>query len=143
MLQIVFKNMDRSELATEAVSDRLMAVVDKFPDLQNCLISITLDMQNSPIQAGPDLFSVAVHVKSGRYRGVRLTKSASNLYIALAYTADHLLEKFNRFGDRTRVRLRNQARGVSLTVPAPSAFEADEEFEDLESPFPLERQLRS
>ena len=111
-LKIVFKNLDRSELAKEAVTDKLQPVINKFPDLLDCRIDVTLEMHNSLQQPGPDVFAVALHISSGKYRGTRLTKSASNLYMALADLAEHLLEKLNRAGDRSRVKLRNQARAI-------------------------------
>jgi len=110
MIQIIFKNLKRSELVREAVMQRLKAVVDKFPSLKECRIHATLEMHNSPLQTRPDLFTVKVHVRNGRYRGVKLKKSAQNLYAALADVVEHTLEKFNRFGDRSRVQERNRER---------------------------------
>jgi len=130
MIKVIFKNLDRSELAREAATERMEAVVEKFPDLDNNLISITLEMLNSPIHAGPDLFSVKVHVSSGRYRGVRLEKSAPNLYIALAHVVDHMLEILNRFGDRARVKERNRAR--TLDAPLEVSNDVPEDLEDLQ-----------
>ena len=110
MINVVFKNLDRSELAREAVTERLDAIVEKFPDLQKSRINVTLEMQNSPLQAGPDLFIVKAQLNSGRYRGLRVEKSAQSLYIALADVVEHMLELLNRSGDRTRVKARNSAR---------------------------------
>jgi ribosome-associated translation inhibitor RaiA len=128
MIKVIFKNLDRSELATEAATERMEAVVEKFPDLENNLISITFEMLNSPVHAGPDLFSVKVHVSSGRYRGVRLEKSAPNLYLALAHVIEHMLEVLNRFGDRTRVKERKRAR--ALATPVASVQESVDDFDD-------------
>lgn len=110
MMKIIFKNFKRSELAREAVTLRLQSVIDRFPALKECRIHVTLAMHNSPVQARPDLFTVKVHVCDGRYRGVRLEKSAQNLYAALADVVEHTLEKLNRFGDRSRVKERSRAR---------------------------------
>ena len=129
MMQVIFKNLERSELAIEAVTERLRSAIDRFPDLPGSHISVTLEMHNSPLQAGPDLFTVALHIKSGRYRGIRLTKSASNLYVALADIVEHLLEKLNRFGDRSRVKLRNQARGLQAIIPDSTTANAQENLE--------------
>jgi ribosome-associated translation inhibitor RaiA len=110
MIQIIFKNLKRSELVRAAVIRRLKSVVDRFPALKGCRIHATLEMHNSPIQARPDLFTVKVLVRNGRYRGVKLKKSAQNLYVALADVVEHTLEKFNRFGDRLRVKERSRER---------------------------------
>lgn len=124
MIKIIFKNLDKSELAREAAAERMEALVEKFPDLNESRIKVTLEMQNSPTQAGPDLFTVKVHVSGGKYRGVRLEKSAPNLYVALADLVDHMLEKLNRFGDRARVIQRNKARKQFT-------FESSHEQEDV------------
>ena len=110
MINIVFKNLDRSELAREAVTERLEPIVEKFPDLQNSRINVTLEMQNSPLQTGPDLFFVKAHLHSGRYRGLRVEKSSQSLYVALADIVEHMHELLNCFGDRARVKARNNAR---------------------------------
>jgi ribosome-associated translation inhibitor RaiA len=129
MIKVIFKNMERSELAQKAVTDRLDAVVGKFPDLTNSEITVTLEMLNSPVQAGPDLFSIKIHIHSGRYRGIRLQKSSPNLYVALADAIDHILEVLNRFGDRVRVKERNRAR--ALTMQAPEARDTSEAYDDI------------
>lgn len=110
MLKIVFKNLEKSELAKEAAEERLATVADRFPDLCESRITVTLSMENSPLQAGPDVFSVKIQCHDGRYRGVIMQKSASSLYIALADLVDHLLEKLNRQGDKARVTQIHKAR---------------------------------
>lgn len=113
MIQIKFKNLEKSELAKEAVAERVEALVNKFEDLEESLITVTLEMENSPIQAGPDVFNVKLHVTRGRFDGTTVTKSNSNLYVALADLVDHMLEKLNRTGDRARVKERTKARQVA------------------------------
>jgi ribosome-associated translation inhibitor RaiA len=138
MIKIIFKNLDRSELASEAAIERMEAIVEKFPDLHTSGILITLEMLNSPLHAGPDLFSVKVHVRSGRYRGVRWEKSAPNLYIALAHVVDHMLETLNRFGDRARVKERHRAR--IWNGLAPQKAEIDDDFNEYQDDFDSDKQ---
>ena len=125
MIQIKFKNLEESEMAREAVQGRIEPLVEKFEDLNKSKIRITLEMQNSPLQAGPDLFTVKLHVFRGRYDGITVEKSASILYVALAEVVNHMLESLNRFGDRVRVKERKHAREL---------------IKDLESEFDVERQ---
>lgn len=113
MIQVKFKNLERSEMVRELVQDRVQALIDKFPDLNKSRILVTLEMENSPTQAGPDLFKVKLHVSQGRYSGVTLTKKNSNLYVALAEVIDNMLENLNRFGDRARVKDIKKARHFS------------------------------
>lgn len=113
MILVKFKNLDKSELAREVVQDRIEAMIEKFPALNESKIQITLEMENSPFQAGPDLFKVKLHIARGRYHGITIEKEDSSLYVALAEVSDHMLEKLNRFGDRRRVKERTRARQIA------------------------------
>ncbi len=113
MIHTKFKNLEKSEMAREAVHERIEALIEKFPDLSESKIQITLEMENSPSQAGPDLFRVKLHVARGRYDGITIDKSDSSLYVALAEVVDHMLEKLNRFGDKQRVKERTRARKIA------------------------------
>ncbi len=117
MIHIVFKDMEKSELAKEAVRERFEGLLERFPDLSASRLAVTLSMENSPHKAGPDLFTVKAFCRGGRYKGLTLKKSAPNLYAALADVVDHMLERLNRFGDRQRVKLRQQARRATA-LPA-------------------------
>jgi ribosome-associated translation inhibitor RaiA len=110
MIQIIFKNLEKSELAREAVTERMEAMVHKFPFLKESRISVTLEMENSPVQAGPDLFKVKLQVYGGRYHGIRIVKSSTNLYMALAGVVEVMLENLNTRNDKLRVKERNKAR---------------------------------
>lgn len=125
MIQVKFKNLDKSEMAREAVEEKAVGLIEKFPDLNQSKIQVTLEMENSPIQAGPDLFKVKFHLSRGRYDGITVEKSHSNLYVALAEVNDHMLEVLNRFGDKARVKARKKAR--ELTKELVSGFEVNEQ----------------
>lgn len=116
MIQIKFKNLEKSEMAREAVENRIEGLVEKFPDLSPSKIQVTLEMENSPTQAGPDLFKVKLHISRGRYDGITCEKANSNLYVALAEVVDHMLESLNRFGDKARVKERKRARQIALQI---------------------------
>ena len=112
MISIAFKNLEKSEMSQDIVKERIEGLIEKFPDLARSKIRITLEMENSPTQAGPDLFKVKLHVSHGRYAGLTLEKSHSSLYIALADVMEHMLETLNRAGDRVRVKERARARKI-------------------------------
>lgn len=114
MITIVFKNLDRSELAKQIVHERLVPLLEKFPDLSRHKITVTLGMENAPAQAGADSFTVKIAVSGQKYGGLHLEKSASNLYAAMAEVIDAMLERLNRLGDKKRVRSRAKARGSKL-----------------------------
>lgn len=116
MIQVKFKNLEKSQMAREAAEERIENLIAKFPDLSKSKIQVTLEMENSPTQAGPDLFKVKCHVIGGRYDGITIEKEDSNLYVALADVVEHMLEKLNRFGDKVRVRERSNARQLALKI---------------------------
>lgn len=113
MIQVKFKNLEKSEMVREIVHERAEALVEKFPDLMASKLQITVEMENSPLQAGPDLFKVKLYVSRGRYNGITVEKAAANLYVALAEVIDHMLEVLNRYGDRVRVKQRKRARELN------------------------------
>ncbi|MBF0362346.1 MAG: hypothetical protein HQK49_15120 [Oligoflexia bacterium] len=114
MLKIIFKNLEKSELAREISKERFQVVFDRFPDLSSSKVTITLSMENSPQQAGPDVFSVKFYSQGGRYQNVVLQKSAANLYGALGDLIEHVLDKLNRYADKKRVRERTKGKIVSI-----------------------------
>lgn len=119
MIQVKFKNLKRSDLTQAVVLERMEAVIQKFPDLRDCKLQLTLEMANSPNHRGLDHFSVEVYIAKGRYEGIKIRKSNPNIYAALADVIDHLQEALNRFGDKVRVRQRRHARGFQpLYEPA-------------------------
>lgn len=115
MIDIVFKDLEKSELAKDATYNRMQDAMERFPDLERSRITITLSMENSPTQAGPDLFKVKFQCKSGKYNGVILERSAPTLYKALADVSESLLERLNRFGDKERVKKIKHARKIRQT----------------------------
>jgi len=119
MFSIVFKNIEKSEMIKEIVQERISSVIDRFPNLQGDKITITLSMENSPIQAGPDVFTVKFQCRAGLYKGVIVQKSASNFYSALADLVDHLLERLNRFSDKVRVKNINKERRLKNKLETP------------------------
>jgi hypothetical protein len=70
-------------------------------------------------------------VRNGRYRGVKLKKSAQNLYVALADVVEHTLEKFNRFGDRSRVKERTRARKFTAWAEGSGIINSPSQFDKL------------
>ena len=114
MIKLVFKNLDKSEFTKDLTLERIQTVVDRFPDLNDHKVSVTLSMENSPTQAGPDVFTVKLLITGKKYRSVLIEKSESTFYSALAEVVDHALERLNRYGDKERVKRRNQSRIVKF-----------------------------
>lgn len=110
MIRIIFKNLDESELAKDVVYERIQTTIERFPDLENHRLTVTLSMDNSPLKPGPDLFIVKLLIAGNKYKNIVLEKSAMSLYAALADVVEHTLERLNRFGDKQRIKSRNLSR---------------------------------
>lgn len=132
MMQVRFKNLDRSDLVRQAVIDRIFSITDKFPYLHGRDMVATVEMQNSPRQAGPDVFTIKLQISGGRYKGLRIEKSAGNLYVALAELTHHLLERLNRHGEKSRTIELKQTRILrSALAPLDELNEGSEDLRRL------------
>jgi ribosome-associated translation inhibitor RaiA len=123
MVSVVFKNLEKSEFAVQAVEERMQKVLERFDDLKTSKINVTLSMENAPTQAGPDLFKVKFRSSGGKYKNIILEKSSPSLYAALAEVVDHLLERLNRFGDKSRVKNIREARKAKIIQQTPDFIE--------------------
>ncbi|MFZ4404048.1 MAG: HPF/RaiA family ribosome-associated protein [Pseudobdellovibrionaceae bacterium] len=121
MLKINFKNLEKSELAKEIVTEKLSEVLFKFPEVLDHKLQVTLSMDNSPLKPGPDMFEVMLSIHGEKYKNIIIKKKAKNLYLAISETKDSLLQALNKSGDKARVSSRGAARKV-LVVDAESAF---------------------
>ena len=119
MVHVKFKNMEKSDIAKKIVSERIAESVGRFPKNHARTVIVTLEMENSPKQAGRDLFKVRTEILGGRYHGVILEKAGSDLYQALAEVNDGLLERLNRASDRLRTKSRKQRRQFSAQAELP------------------------
>ena len=111
MLKIVFKNMQSSQFAKDIVQERVEPIIHKFPSLAGHKITVTLEMENSPTQAGPDLFSVTSLVNGKTYKHFKIKKSSDNFYHALAELVDGFCERMGRENVRL---LKKKKEGLSL-----------------------------
>ena len=108
MLKIVFKNMESSQLAKDVIQERISPVIDKFPSLQGHRITLTIEMENSPKQAGPDLFTVSSMVSGKTFKALKIKRCSGNFYHATAELADGLNELLGRENDRLIKSLKKQ-----------------------------------
>lgn len=100
MLEIVFKNLEPSELANDIVKDRIAPLILNYPSLANQERRLTLEMHNSPNRPGSDLFTVSSLVMGATYRSLKIQKSAQNFYIATAELVDGLNELLSNKSNR-------------------------------------------
>jgi len=96
MIRIIFKGLDESVLAKEAVLNHLESAQLRFPELERHKVDVTLSMDRSQGDLGPDLFKVKLAVSGKKYKGLTFEKSAMSLYSALSEVSNHMLERLPR-----------------------------------------------
>lgn len=92
--------MESSELARDVVEKRIGMVISKFPSLQGHQVTLTLEMENSPQQAGADVFTVSSMINGKIYKDLKLKRSSDHFYQAIAELADGLKVLLSRETDR-------------------------------------------
>ncbi len=116
MLKIVFKGLEKSQLALDIVTEKFEDLSEKFPELKSHQMDIFLTMNNSRLKAGRDEFGVKLIIKGHKYGGIIVEKKDTSLYAAL----DSLLlvsqQRLNGKGDKVRVKARNLLRKKKQTV---------------------------
>ncbi len=112
MLKIVFKNLEPSELARSIVIEHMGPVLEKFALLKDHQVTLTLEMENSPTQSGPDLFTVSSMVTGKTFKNLRMKKSSGNFYTATAELVDGFKELLSSEVDR----LSSRKRKVNQTI---------------------------
>lgn len=100
MLKIVFKNLESSSLIRWNVQRKMNNVLAKFPSLFEHRTTLTIEMQNSPKQAGPDLFTVSSMINGKLFKNLKIKRSAGNLYVAVAKLVDGLNQLLGEENDR-------------------------------------------
>jgi ribosome-associated translation inhibitor RaiA len=114
-MRIVFKNLERSDFAFDAVKKRINTIISKFPQLNKDDLMLTLSKDTSSVHRGTGVFRVKLQVLSGKYKGVVLEKGSSNLYKALARTVDRTHERIKRFNEK-RYRSKRYSHKYSMLV---------------------------
>jgi ribosome-associated translation inhibitor RaiA len=110
MIKITFKNLEKSQIASDIVHERFEVLAEKFPDLNTHNVEFFLSMENSRAKTGKDVFGVKVIISGEKYGGIIVEKKNVNLYIALDNLMFVILESLNRKGDKARVKRRNISR---------------------------------
>lgn len=116
MIQVTFQNLEKSELARTAAVERIQDTVDRFPELSDHKLAVTLSMDNSPVKPGPDLFGVKLQITGQKFNNIIVEKRSANLYLAISDLCESLLERLNRRTDKIRVKSRAQARDIRKKV---------------------------
>lgn len=116
MIKITFKNVEKSQLACDIVSEKIGAFAEKFPELVRHKIDVFLYMENSFSKAGKDVFGVKVIITGKKYGGIVIEKQNESLYMAVDDLVLVLLESLNRKGDKMRVKTRSLLRKQKAAI---------------------------
>ena len=110
MIRIRFKRLAYSEFVYDLTFRRISTIVDRFAELKNHSIDVTLSLKNSIFQPGPDRYSVKLRIYGGVFRNIVIEKEAMNFFSALANVIECSLVTLNKNGDRARVKNRRKNR---------------------------------
>lgn len=116
MIKVVFKNLEKSQLAIDIVTEKIELFMEKFPDLKDHKVHLFLSMENSFFKKGRDVFSIKAVIDGKKYGGIVIQKKDINLYAALDELTLVLLESLNRKGDKKRVKTRNNSRKYKMAI---------------------------
>ena len=97
-MKIIFKNLEPPNL------------LNKFPHLARANVTVTLEKENSPSQAGPDLLNAWVVIKGTRITSFKLKRSDTNLYHAVPQLEGFLMGKISGLHHKTIVSARQGKR---------------------------------
>lgn len=114
MVKIIFKNLQKSEILRDIVSDRIERIVRKFPefDVNNARVhgTVIVSMENSPFKKGADHFTLKLILNGSGLKTIIIEKSAESMYMALALLTDHLIEVLHRCLEKRRELGKEQQR---------------------------------
>lgn len=127
-VQVVFQNLKRSEFIKSFVTDRVLSVLEKFPQNRRGKVVVYVSMENSPRQAGPDVFGVKVMLRNSIIKTFVMSKKAESLFQATAEVVDGLLETLHRQSERILSKRRNREREWKQVTHAPTGIRS--EFSD-------------
>jgi ribosome-associated translation inhibitor RaiA len=102
MIQIIFKNLEKSDLIHNIAYERIEKLFTKFPQLKQQKVSCTLAMNNSRTQLGPDEYVVKVQTFDGHYKNISLERKSMSLHKSLAEVINNMHERLKRHDEKRR-----------------------------------------
>lgn len=110
MVKVIFKNLKKSDMVRNIVSEKIEKTVNKFPEMEQVSSTVIVSREHSPEHTGVEWFSVKLLVNGKGIRPIVLEKSAEALYQALAMVSDRALEILHRSLAKERVIHRHKKR---------------------------------
>ena len=111
-MEIQFVRLKKSSAVIEAIEDRMTPIFEKANIDYQRKVKITVAMENSPVQAGPDLFRVRMRIKTGIFRNLIVEKADMNFYKALSSLAESVSTTLQRNKGKRATRFARSKRNV-------------------------------
>lgn len=92
MITIRFKNLKQSEFIKRSIEAAFSHLLKEY-SYPNPIISITVEMQNSPLKAGKDHFAVCSRLLTPEGKTLFVRKTAENIFDAISANAKILNER--------------------------------------------------
>lgn len=110
MVKVIFKNLQKSDMVREIVTEKVQHVLSKFPDLKNAAATVFVEMENSLTHPGKDDFRIKLIMASRGNKPVVIQKESDNFYQAASVLADRLFDVLHRYVEKRRDTRRHQQR---------------------------------
>jgi ribosome-associated translation inhibitor RaiA len=110
MVNVVFKNLEKSTMVRDIVAGKLERVLEKFPRFATTLATVSVCTENSRVAGPPHYYSVKLRVQAKGLRPIIVEKKAVSLYAAVAELTDHALEILHRTVEKRRDQVRSSRR---------------------------------
>ncbi len=118
-MKIVFKNLPSSSLIRKAIEERLEPILNKISPARRGPVTVTVERENSPAQAGRDRYTATLMIGSGARGTLRLKEAAENLYRSIGLLAGTTAFALRRSTER-RKRKPNKYQSKFINQRDPS-----------------------
>lgn len=99
MMQIKFKNLEPSQLAKEAVQEKMASLYSEYDFLNFCRIRVNIELMSNRSVDRPDLFAVSFHIVEGKCVGLKLQQSDPNLHDALGRLVEQIRQRLRQMSE--------------------------------------------
>jgi ribosome-associated translation inhibitor RaiA len=102
MLNIVYKNFEPTNYTKEIILERIKPIINKFSLDHKHRVRITLEVVNSPSQAGADVYSITTFIHGITYKNFKMKRSSSDFFRAIADLVDGLQFQLGKENNRIK-----------------------------------------
>ncbi len=110
MVKVIFKNLAKSEMIRNIVTDKIQKTIGKFSNVEHLSSTVIVGREHSPEHTGVEWFSVKFLIHGKGIKPIVLEKRAEDLYLALAMVSDRAFELMHRSIEKERLTHRHERR---------------------------------